>query len=54
MLTITKEATLEQLSTLIPTRVISRTPGRLRLKVSQPHRQHAEMKRIANALKANP
>jgi hypothetical protein len=38
----------------ISTRVVSSTPGRLRLRVAQPHRQSGEMQRIANALQANP
>lgn len=37
----------------ISTRVVSSTPGRLRLRVAQPHRQSGEMQRIANALQAN-
>ena len=38
----------------ISTRVVSSTPGRLRLRVAQPHRQSGDMQRIANALQANP
>lgn len=45
---------MERLDKLIPTRVVSFTPGRIRLRVSQKHRQPGQMKRIAEALKANP
>jgi len=38
----------------ISTRVVSSTPGRLRLRVAPSHRQSGEMQRIANALQANP
>nr|WP_211173311.1 hypothetical protein [Brasilonema bromeliae] len=38
----------------ISTRIVSSTPGRLRLRIAQPHRQSGEMQRIANALQANP
>nr|WP_156818288.1 hypothetical protein [Mastigocladopsis repens] len=37
----------------ISTRVVSSTPGRLRLRVAQPHRQTEDMQRIANALQAH-
>ncbi|MEI2583792.1 HMA2 domain-containing protein [Scytonema sp. PRP1] len=37
----------------ISTRVVSSTPGRLRLRVAPSHRQSGEMQRIANALQAN-
>jgi hypothetical protein len=38
----------------ISTRVISSTPGRLRLRVAQSHRQYAQMQRISHGLQANP
>jgi hypothetical protein len=49
-----KEGTLETLSTPIPTHVVSCTPGRIRLRVSQPHAQATAIKRIANVLEADP
>ncbi|WYL97580.1 MAG: HMA2 domain-containing protein [Gloeotrichia echinulata IR180] len=41
-------------SKVISTKVISDTPGRLRLRVSQPYRQAKEMQRIAHTLEAQP
>ena len=38
----------------ISTRVVSSTPGRLRLRVAPSHRQSGEMQRIANELQTNP
>ncbi|MBW4450175.1 MAG: hypothetical protein KME38_25955 [Spirirestis rafaelensis WJT71-NPBG6] len=38
----------------ISTKVVSSTPGRLRLRVAHSHRQTEKMQRIANALSANP
>ncbi|MGJ5629745.1 HMA2 domain-containing protein [Nostoc sp. CALU 1950] len=38
----------------ISTKVVSSTPGRLRLRVAHSHRQPEKMQRIANALLANP
>lgn len=54
MSTIIQSATWETLSKPIFTRVVSSTPGRLRLRVSQSHRQPGEMKRIASVLEAHP
>lgn len=54
MPTIIQSATLKTLSTPMSTRVVSSTPGRLRLRVSQPHRQPGEIKRIASVLEAHP
>ncbi|MBD2043338.1 HMA2 domain-containing protein [Microcoleus sp. FACHB-672] len=42
------------LNQLIHTRVVSQTPGRLRLKISEPHRKQGEMAEIVNALNAHP
>lgn len=52
--TMMEEATLKTPSPQIPTRVVSSTPGRLRLRVAQSHRQTREMQRIASALQAHP
>ncbi len=38
----------------ISTRVVSSTPGRLRVRVAPQHRSSGEMQRIANALEAQP
>nr|WP_211176022.1 heavy-metal-associated domain-containing protein [Brasilonema sp. UFV-L1] len=38
----------------ISTRVVSSTPGRLRLRVAHSHRQSEQMEKIANALQAHP
>jgi hypothetical protein len=38
----------------ISTKVVSSTPGRLRLRVAHSHRQPEKIQRIANALLANP
>ncbi|WP_243146899.1 HMA2 domain-containing protein [Scytonema sp. UIC 10036] len=38
----------------ISTKVVSSTPGRLRLRVAPHHRQSGDMERIANALQAQP
>lgn len=38
----------------ISTKVVSCTPGRLRLRIAPQHRQSGEMERIAHALNANP
>ncbi len=46
--------TLKKLSTPISTQIVSSTPGRMRLRVAQPHRQSGEMERIINTLKAHP
>jgi hypothetical protein len=54
MPTIMPEVTLETPSTPISTKVVSCTPGRLRLRVAPQHRQSGEMERIAKVLKANP
>ena len=51
---IIKEATLETPPKPISTRVVSSTPGRLRLRVAHSHRQAEKMQRIASALEANP
>lgn len=47
-------STFKPLTQLIHTRVVSQTPGRLRLKVSEPHRKQGEMAEIVNALNAHP
>ena len=56
MPTTMQPATLENttISKPISTQVVSSTPGRLRLRVAQPHRQPVKMQRIASALQANP
>ncbi|MFN6486787.1 MULTISPECIES: HMA2 domain-containing protein [unclassified Nostoc] len=38
----------------ISTKVVSSTPGRLRLRIAHSHRQPEKMQRLANALLANP
>lgn len=47
-------ATLKQPFTSISTQIVSSTPGRLRLRVAQPHRQSGDMERIIKTLKAHP
>lgn len=54
MLTTTQQLTRKNLSKPISTKVISSTPGRLRLRVAQQHCQSGEMQRLASVLKANP
>ncbi|MEA5506296.1 hypothetical protein VB735_24930 [Halotia wernerae UHCC 0503] len=49
-----EKATLKTPYQPISTRVVSSTPGRLRLRVAHSHRQLKKMQRIASALKANP
>lgn len=49
-----EQATLNTLSKPIVTKVVSDTPGRLRLRVARCHRQPGEMQRIADALEAQP
>ncbi|MBD2520598.1 hypothetical protein H6G93_37800 [Nostoc sp. FACHB-973] len=51
---IIEQAALSNLSKPISTKILSNTPGRLRLRVALPHRQNGEMQRIANALEAQP
>jgi copper chaperone CopZ len=48
------KASLKRLPKPISTKVVSSTPGRLRLRVAHSHRQTEKMQRIANALSANP
>ncbi|MBW4572741.1 MAG: hypothetical protein KME31_33640 [Tolypothrix carrinoi HA7290-LM1] len=47
------KATLKTPAKPISTKVVSSTPGRLRLRVAHSHRQPEKMQRIANALSAN-
>jgi len=47
-------ATLKKLSKPISTKIVSFTPGRIRLRVEKAHRQPREMNRIVSALKATP
>ncbi len=49
-----EKATFKTTPKPISTKIISDTPGRLRLRISQPHRHPREMQRIANVLKAQP
>ncbi|RCJ27991.1 hypothetical protein A6770_24750 [Nostoc minutum NIES-26] len=49
-----EQASLNKPSKAILTRVISDTPGRLRLRVARAHRQPGEMQRITHALEAQP
>jgi hypothetical protein len=49
-----EERSIKKVFQPISTRVVSSTPGRLRLRVAHPHRQSGDMQRIANALQANP
>ncbi|MBW4676291.1 MAG: hypothetical protein KME52_20430 [Desmonostoc geniculatum HA4340-LM1] len=51
---IIEQVALSNLSKPISTKILSNTPGRLRLRVALPHRQNGEMQRIANALEAQP
>ncbi|RCJ22415.1 hypothetical protein A6S26_21950 [Nostoc sp. ATCC 43529] len=51
---IIEQAALSNLSKRISTKIVSNTPGRLRLRVALPHRQKGEIQRIANALQAQP
>lgn len=54
MLTTKQELTRKNSSKPISTKVISSTPGRLRLRVAQMHCQSKDMHRIASVLNANP
>ena len=54
MLALMQKVTLAAPLRNISTKVVSCTPGRLRLRIAPQHRQPREMERIANALKANP
>ncbi|HCF27225.1 MAG TPA: hypothetical protein DEV81_08485 [Cyanobacteria bacterium UBA11049] len=54
MLTTTQELTRKNSSKPISTKVISSTPGRLRLRVAQPHCQSRDIHRIASVINANP
>ncbi len=54
MLTTTQELTRKNSSKPISTKIISSTPGRLRLRVAQPQRQSRDMHRITSVLNANP
>ncbi|MFN6499276.1 MAG: HMA2 domain-containing protein [Nostoc sp. DedQUE01] len=51
---IIEQKALSNLSKLISAKIVSNTPGRLRLRVALPHRQNGEIQRIANALAAQP
>ncbi|MBE8967040.1 hypothetical protein IQ277_12520 [Nostocales cyanobacterium LEGE 12452] len=53
MLEIIDKPTFKTLPKPISTKVVSSTPGRLRLRVVHSHRQPEKMQRIANALSAN-
>lgn len=53
-MTTTQALTQKNSSKPISTTVISSTPGRLRLRVTQPQRQFMDMHRIASTLNANP
>ncbi len=49
-----KEAVLEKPCNQIYTQVVSNTPGRLRLRIAQPHRQVRYMQRLVSSLEAHP
>jgi hypothetical protein len=49
-----EQATLNKPSKAILTKIVSDTPGRLRLRVARCHRQPEQMQRIAHALEAQP
>ncbi|MBH8573396.1 hypothetical protein I8752_10290 [Nostocaceae cyanobacterium CENA369] len=49
-----EQATLNKPSQAILTKIVSDTPGRLRLRVARCHRQPEQMQRIARALEAQP
>ncbi|MDZ8185969.1 MAG: hypothetical protein RMX96_14095 [Nostoc sp. ChiSLP02] len=51
---IIERTALSKPSKPIFTKILSNTPGRLRLRIALPHRQNGEMQRIANALEAQP
>ncbi|WP_414545081.1 HMA2 domain-containing protein [Nostoc sp. CCY0012] len=51
---IIEQASLNKLSRPISTKIISETPGRLRLRIARPYRHDREMQRITNVLKAQP
>ncbi|MDZ8023705.1 MAG: HMA2 domain-containing protein [Nostoc sp. SerVER01] len=51
---IIEQKALSNLSKPISAKIVSNTPGRLRLRVALPHRQNGEIQRIANALAAQP
>ncbi|MBW4556652.1 MAG: hypothetical protein KME59_12050 [Trichormus sp. ATA11-4-KO1] len=51
---IIEQASFNKLSKPISTKIISDTPGRLRLRIAQPHRHAREMQRLATTLKAQP
>ncbi|PHJ66153.1 hypothetical protein VF14_16445 [Nostoc linckia z18] len=51
---IIQQAALSNSSKRISTKIVSNTPGRLRLRVAPPHRENGEIQRIANALAAQP
>lgn len=54
MPTMTQQTTLENSYSPISSKVVSSTPGRLRLRVAHSHRQPKEMQRIVKKLEANP
>ncbi|QSJ17317.1 hypothetical protein JYQ62_37825 [Nostoc sp. UHCC 0702] len=49
-----EQISLNTPSKQISTKIVSNTPGRLRLRVARQHRQSEEMQRIANVLEAQP
>ncbi|MBD2615783.1 hypothetical protein H6G94_31800 [Nostoc punctiforme FACHB-252] len=49
---IIQQAALSNSSKRISAKIVSNTPGRLRLRVALPHRENGEIQRIANALAA--
>ncbi|MDZ8105351.1 MAG: hypothetical protein RM338_06945 [Nostoc sp. DedQUE12a] len=51
---IIEQRALSNFSKRISTKIVSNTPGRLRLRVALPYRQNGEIQRIANALTAQP
>ncbi|MDZ8236542.1 MAG: hypothetical protein RMZ69_05080 [Nostoc sp. ChiQUE01a] len=51
---IIEQKALSNLSKPISAKIVSNTPGRLRLRIALPHRQNAKIQRIANVLAAQP
>ena len=49
-----QKATVKTTPKPIPTKIISDTPGRLRLRISQAHRHPQQIQRIVNVLQAQP
>ena len=51
---IIEPATINRSSSLISTKIVSDTPGRLRLRIAPSHRQAQKMQRIASILETQP